>query len=566
MADHEQTNQAIKQRISNRNISDNHTHGQQMSDTLSELELLRSACGENGAMVLALSPTGLIERSHGASLLGFEDKALQGQTLVDWLPAPIALELQTALHEVLQTGNALRNAELYLVLSEHEAELLYSLTPRYKPGGQCNGAFLVLRDVSEVLRMARELQELQSSSRQRTLVLETASRVALGILSSRTGIEALRHIADAARILSGARYGALGVARLDGEGLEEFVTVGLTPEEHATIGELPKGRGVLGVLLTRHEPLRLNNIAAHPDSAGFPANHPIMRSFLGVPIRRGDEVMGSLYLTDKQGGGPFTEADETAVQALGAHAAVAIHNLHLLKRQRALTNSLITAQEEERRAVAYDLHDGLTQFVMAAHAHLEAFQRAQFSQNFQKASNELEMGLKYLKESVIESRRLVNGLRSLALDDLGLVGAIELLVAEEKSRAGWEKAEFIHNLEKQRFDWTLETGAYRVAQEALTNVRKHAKSPRLQIKLHEENRRLHLEVRDWGSGFSPQEQKDTGRVGLQGMAERVSSLSGSFVIKSQPGQGTIVRATFPISEPKNEDLDAESETAESETA
>src|SRR5207248_1955468 len=158
------------------------------------------------------------------------------------------------------------------------------------------------------------------------------------------------------------------------------------------------------------EPLRVDDLGQHPESVGFPPNHPPMRSFLGVPIRRGETVLGSLYLTDKEGGGAFTEADEAAVQALGAYAAVAIHNLQLLGRQRALVSGLIAAQEEERRAIAYDLHDGLTQYVMASHAHLESFKRAYETGNRERAEREMDQGLRYLKEAVVESRRLVNGL------------------------------------------------------------------------------------------------------------------------------------------------------------
>lgn len=511
-------------------------------------EDLFAACSRSGMAVLFLAPDGSVQ--------GANDKAKElcgtaPQCAEATLKNLIGEQNAVAVLEALARGAALEDYEVQRALDE--VELLCQLVPQREATGEVNGALFMARDVSEERRLSRELRALQSSSRDRAVVLETASRVALGILSSRTGTEALRHIADAARILSGARYAALGVARLDGEGLEEFVTIGLTPEEHASIGSLPQGKGVLGLLLHRQEPLRLDNIGAHPKSAGFPRNHPPMKSFLGVPIRRGDEVLGSLYLTDKQGGGSFTLADETAVQALGAHAAVAIHNLHLLKRQRALTKSLITAQEEERRAVAYDLHDGLTQFVMAAQAHLEAFKRARVGDNAEKAARELETGLKYLKDAVIESRRLINGLRSLALDDLGLVGALELLVGEEKSRAAWSEARFHHNIAEHRFDWTLETGAYRVAQEALTNARKHAHTERVQLSLHEENRRLILEVRDWGRGFAPREQTDTSRVGLQSMAERVNLLGGNFEINSREGQGTLIRATFPIIEVKKEE-------------
>src|SRR5689334_6762319 len=118
-------------------------------------------------------------------------------------------------------------------------------------------------------------------------VLEVARKVALDILSSQTGVEALRHIAEAAKDLAGAQYAALGVARLDGRGLAEFVTVGLSHPEEAAIGPRPDGRGILGLLLKRREPLRIDRLGEHDASVGFPPNHPEMNSFLGVPIRRG---------------------------------------------------------------------------------------------------------------------------------------------------------------------------------------------------------------------------------------------------------------------------------------
>lgn len=411
------------------------------------------------------------------------------------------------------------------------------------------------QNVTERKQAEKQLKLLEHDAEQRALVMETANRVALDILASRTGTEALRHIAEAARTLSQARYAALGVARPEGQGLVEFVTTGLTLEEEAVIGPRPKGAGILGLLLNRTEPLRVDVLAEHPMSVGFPPNHPPMDSFLGVPIRRGDTILGSLYLTNKEGGGAFTEADEIAVQALGAHAAVAIHNLHLLSRLRALLSGLIAAQEEERRAIAYDLHDGLTQYVMASHAHLEAFRRAHETGKEERANRELNQGLRYLKEAVVESRRLVNGLRSLALDDLGLAGALEQLVTEEKTHAGWEEADFLHNIAGCRYHKTLETTVYRVAQEALTNARKHAQANRIRLTLLSETiqgsgaARLVLEIRDWGRGFLPEQRaEDYGHVGLQSMSERVNLIGGDYSLKSAPDEGTVIHAIFPALE------------------
>ncbi len=428
------------------------------------------------------------------------------------------------------------------------------LSPIRDESGALVGTSQTILDVSAMKQEQLEVQAQQDASDRRLVVLETAGRVALDILSSRTGVEALRHIADAARTLAHARYAALGVARQDGAGLLEFAAVGFSAEEETQIGSRPKGTGILGLLLNRHEPLRIDRLSEHPASVGFPANHPSMTSFLGVPIRRGSTVLGSLYLTDKLDGKSFTMEDEIAVQAIGAYAAVAIHNLHMITRQRALVSGLIAAQEEERRAVAYDLHDGLTQFVMASHAHMESFKRAHAAgNNPEKAEREINQALKYLKEAVIESRRMVNGLRSLALDDLGLAGALEQLLAEEKGRSNWDAADLIHNIPDRRFDPTLETAVYRVAQEAVTNVRKHAQSPRVRVSLIlslDESLAMHnlsLEIRDWGSGFVPEQKvEDYAHFGLHGMTERVQLLGGEYRLHSAPGSGTTVRARFPV--------------------
>jgi len=143
----------------------------------------------------------------------------------------------------------------------------------------------------------------------------------------------LRRIVDAATRLVGARYGALGVIG-EGASLAEFVTVGIDEETVARIGPFPEGHGILGVLIKDPRPLRLHNLADHPLSYGFPPNHPVMRSFLGVPVRVRGEVFGNLYLTEKAGGGDFDEEDESIVLALAAAAGVAVENARLFEETR----------------------------------------------------------------------------------------------------------------------------------------------------------------------------------------------------------------------------------------
>ncbi len=171
--------------------------------------------------------------------------------------------------------------------------------------------------------------------------------------------EVLRHVVEEARSMTGARYGALGVLDEEKQALSEFITVGLSEEQEAEIGPRPTGRGVLGLLIADPRPLRIPEIGNHPESYGFPADHPPMASFLGVPIKVRDEVYGNLYLADKVGWSEFTRDDEALVGALSLAAGIAIENARLHDRVRR------SAVYEDRDRVARDLHDTVIQRLFA---------------------------------------------------------------------------------------------------------------------------------------------------------------------------------------------------------
>jgi signal transduction histidine kinase len=139
----------------------------------------------------------------------------------------------------------------------------------------------------------------------------------------------LQRLVEAAAAITGARYAALGVIDRSGRGLEQFVTTGMSRERVEQIGELPVGRGILGVLISEARPLRLDNLNDDPRAVGFPPGHPPMETFLGVPILLRDVAYGNLYLTEKEGGEGFTDEDEELVTLLAAQAAVAIENARL---------------------------------------------------------------------------------------------------------------------------------------------------------------------------------------------------------------------------------------------
>jgi signal transduction histidine kinase len=154
----------------------------------------------------------------------------------------------------------------------------------------------------------------------------------------------LRRVVEEACEITGARYGALGVMNERRDGLDRFITTGVDEETHAAIGDLPHGRGVLGVLISDSRPLRLADVGSHPQSYGFPPGHPPMSTFLGVPIQIRGEAYGNLYLTEKAGGREFDEVDEEAVGLLSDIAGIAIDNARLYQR-------VESRREELERAV-----------------------------------------------------------------------------------------------------------------------------------------------------------------------------------------------------------------------
>jgi signal transduction histidine kinase len=149
-------------------------------------------------------------------------------------------------------------------------------------------------------------------------------------LASELSLDAvLQRIVEAAAQLTGAKYAALGVIDASGQSLEKFVVTGIDAETQAAIGDLPRGRGILGALIQDAKPLRLDDLSDDPRSIGFPPNHPRMRTFLGVPILLRGVAYGNLYLTEKAGGVPFTDEDEELTMLLSSQAAVAIENARL---------------------------------------------------------------------------------------------------------------------------------------------------------------------------------------------------------------------------------------------
>lgn len=219
------------------------------------------------------------------------------------------------------------------------------------------------------------------------------------------------------------------------------------------------------------------------------------------------------------------------------------------RRLKDLVGKLVAAQEEERRRVAYEVHDGPTQVAIAAHHHLQAF-ADDHPPGSTVEPGELDRALELSQRAVKEARHIIEGLRPTALDDFGLAVAFRMRVEELKNE-GWEIG---HEdaLGEERLPDEIETALYRIAQEALTNVRKHARTTRARTRLARQGRKVRLEVRDEGRGFDPSSASREGspgeRVGLSSMRERVVLLGGELKITSKPGAGTSLVAEVPLPE------------------
>ena len=272
---------------------------------------------------------------------------------------------------------------------------------------------------------------------------------------------------------------------------------------------------------------------------------------LNLPLLVRDRLIGVL-----EAYGPealMERQNEETLISLANQGASALENARLYadlaereNRLQDLIRKLITAQEEERRKVSYEVHDGLAQTAAGAHQLLQAFAR-QHPPDSDKGRKDLARVLQLVQQTVGEARYVIADLRPTALDDLGLAAAVRLQV--EKIRNLGSEVDYEEALGDERLPAEVETALFRVAQEALTNVHKHAPSARVKITLQRLTNCVRLNVRDWGPGFDPEKATDGGgpgeRLGLSSMRERVALLGGHLEVYSLPGEGTEVVAEIP---------------------
>jgi signal transduction histidine kinase len=403
--------------------------------------------------------------------------------------------------------------------------------------------------ITSVCPDSREVARSQvGTARERRIVaavIESAGPRSLGrlldavmIVSSDLDLPAmLRRIIQAAVDLVDARYGALGVLDDSRTRLAQFITVGIDDDTYAAIGHPPEGHGLLGVLIADAKPVRLPDLTEHPDSYGFPPNHPPMESFLGVPIRLRDDVFGNLYLTDKTTAEVFTDVDEELVVGLAAAAGVAIENVRLHTRVQEL------ALLEDRERIARDLHDTVIQRLFATGLSLQGVARL-FRADPQGAIERINLAVDDLDLTVKHIRSAIFGLESSRLArDAGLRGRVLEVVRESSGPLGFEPSVLI--------DGPLDTGVgdgvtedlLATLREGLSNVARHARASRAEVEVVAQSDQVRLTILD--DGIGPPDGEVIYGHGLRNMAARADRAGGSMVLQAREGGGARLEWSVP---------------------
>jgi signal transduction histidine kinase len=380
----------------------------------------------------------------------------------------------------------------------------------------------------------RMQQELERRNRE-LLALHEAG---LDIHSDLALEQVLQRVVDQARSLLGARYGAVAVIDADNR-IESFLTAGVSDAERAAIGPPPTGKGLLGEVLHEGHHLRLRDIGSHPRAQGFPANHPPMRSLLAVPILCKGPFRGNLYLADKTDGAEFSGSDEETLIRLGTKAAIAIDNAYLHQRLRTL------AVAEERLRIAHEMHDGMAQVLAYVNTKAQAVQTYLRAGKAKEADAQLDQLAQAARAVYADAREGILGLRAALGPDITLGVALRTFLAQWAEQSSIEAE--LEADDGLRLDPAVELQLIRIVQEALTNVRKHARASRARVELRHAAGQLAVAVEDDGTGFDPAAQRRSAfpRFGLTTMRERAESVGGTLEVDTAPGSGTRIRITIP---------------------
>ncbi len=350
-----------------------------------------------------------------------------------------------------------------------------------------------------------------------------------------------------------------GVAHLLDERADQLIIMvhrGLSPEYAQEIKRLKPGEGIAGRVVQSGEPIVVNDVMDSPETIAMVGERGKFRAYISVPMRSKNKVVGALslasYLPNK-----FEPETVRLLVAMGDAIGIGVENASAAKRleeankiSEQLLEKLISAQEEERRRIARELHDEASQSLAALAINLEAI-----ADTLPARYRETRQKLDTLKEQAIQTlggiRNLALELRPSALDDLGLSMAIDWYAKDYLAKRGLDVKIEVTNPKTKLPSYT-ETMLFRIIQEALTNVVKHAEASEVRVQLQLSDSVATVQVEDNGKGFDVEAALSGEGVrrnlGLHGMAERATLLGGTFSVRSQPGQGTCLRVEVPLME------------------
>ncbi|HUK20372.1 MAG TPA: GAF domain-containing sensor histidine kinase [Gemmatimonadales bacterium] len=388
----------------------------------------------------------------------------------------------------------------------------------------------------------------------------------VAIFSEHTLAAVLQRVVDSAREVVGAKYAALGVLSADGKGLSEFVTSGLSDAERAHIGDLPSGRGLLGLVIREPHPIRSADIKHHPQRFGFPPNHPPMQSFLGVPVAVQGCVFGNLYLTEKVGGTEFTGEDEAIAVFLAAKAAVAVENARLHEKRQELLQQVQGMQRQRDLFFAMMNHE-LRNALTGVYGWAERLVRGKGSpeskgQAAQEVYEAAERTITLLN-NFLDLTRLDAGKVRPVFRDLDVHGEIGRVLANVRPAA--EAKRILLHEEYANGIALVRTDPVRLEQilvNLMSNAIRHSpEGGTITVRAESQNGEVLFCVRDQGPGiplelqsriFEPFERFDphsglgTG-LGLPVSRRLAEVLGGRLTVESAPGAGAAFTLTLPVS-------------------
>jgi len=364
-------------------------------------------------------------------------------------------------------------------------------------------------------------------------IQEALDAAVRGIASLTTVDEALQVIVDRVRPLVGAQYAALGINDLDGH-IERFITSGMDDATRRAIGPLPEGHGLLGLIIRENRSFRIPDLNSDPHRYGFPAHHPPMTSFLGVPITVKAISVGRLYLTNKIGADEFSQDDQALVETFALHAGIAMENARLHEQLQRL------AVIDERERISKDLHDGIIQNLYAVGLSLEDVPELMEADQAD-AEARVERAIDSIHLAIQDIRNFIFGLRPELLEGATLASGLASLVDEYRHNT-------MIDLELHLPDRPPEPSAevtgnlLAMVSESLSNLARHSRASRATVELLSERGgdAFQLRIGDNGIGFDPARVGKLGHQGLANTRERASRIGAAVEIESASGHGTQV--------------------------